>query len=68
MFVPWRALNGRQKNTEMCRGGTDKKRRQLAEEKVRDSAEIAFEIYGKQLQKVPQFKYLGRILTEGNED
>ena len=44
MFVPWRALNGRHKSTEMCRGGADKKRRRLAEAEVRDSAEMAFEV------------------------
>ena len=43
MLVPWRSLNGRHKNTEMCRSGAEKKRRRLAEAEVRDSAEIAFE-------------------------
>ena len=68
MFVPWRALNGRHKNTEMCRGGVDNKRRRLAEAEVRYSAEMAFEVYGKQLQTVPRFKYLGRVLTEGEDN
>ena len=68
MLVPWRALNGRHKNTEMCRSGSEKKRRRLAEAEVRDSAEMAFEVYGEKLQTVPRFKYLGRILTEGDDD
>ena len=68
MFVTWRSLNGCHKNTEMCRSGVDKKRRQLAEAEVRDSAEMAFEVYGEKLQTVPRFKYLGRILTEGYDD
>ena len=46
MLVPWRALNGHHKNTEMCRSGADKKRQRLAEAEVRDSAEMAFEVYG----------------------
>ena len=50
MLVPWRALNGRHNSTEMCRGGADKKRQRLAEAEVRDSAEMAFEVYGKQIQ------------------
>ena len=29
---------------------------------------MAFEVYGEQLQAVPSFKYLGRILTEGGHD
>ena len=68
MLVPWRALNDRHKHTEMCRNGAEKKRRRLAEAEVRDSAEMAFEVYGEQLQKVPRFKYLGRILTEGDDE
>ena len=52
----------------MCSSGADKKRRRLAEEEVRDSAEMAFEVYGEQLQTVPRFKYLGRVLTEGEDD
>ena len=59
MFVPWRALNGRHKNTEMCRSGAEKKRQRLAAAEVRDSADMAFEVYGEQLQIVPRFKYLG---------
>ena len=68
MFVPWRALNGLHKSTEMCRSGADKKRRRLAEAEVRDSTKMAFEVYGKQIQSVFRFKYLGRILTEGDDD
>ena len=52
----------------MYRGGADKKRRRLSEAKVRDSAEMAFEVYGKQIQSVPRFKYLGRVLMEGDDD
>ena len=52
----------------MCRGRADKKIRRLAEAEVRDSAEMAFEVYREQLQTVHRFKYLGRILTEGDDD
>ena len=41
MFVLWRELNGRHKNTDMCRSGADKKRRRLAEAEVRDSADMS---------------------------
>ena len=33
-FIPWQALNGRHKITEMCRRGADKKRRRLEEAEV----------------------------------
>ena len=29
---------------------------------------MAFEAYGKQLEVVPSFKYLGRIMTAGDDD
>ena len=29
---------------------------------------MAFEVYGQQIQLVPRFKYLGRVLTEGDDD
>ena len=40
----------------------------MAEADVRDSTEMAFEVYGKQIQSVLRFKYLGRILTEGDDE
>ena len=52
----------------MCRSGEERKRRRLAEKEIRESTEMAFEVYGKQLQTVPGFKYLGRILTAGDDD
>ena len=67
MFVPWRTLNGRHKSTEMCRSGAERKRRRLAEEEIRDSTEMTFKVYGQQIQSVPRFKYLGRVLTEGDD-
>ena len=68
MFVPWRALNGRHKSTEMCSSGADRKRRRLAEAEVRDSTEMTFEVNGQQIQSVPRFKYLGWVMTEGGDD
>ena len=52
----------------MCRSGAERKRWRLAETEVRESTEMAFEVYGEKLQTVPSFKYLGRILTEGEDD
>ena len=52
----------------MCRSGAERKRRQLEEAEVREITEMAFEVYGEQLQTVPSFKYLGIILTEGDDD
>ena len=43
----------------MFRSGAERKRRRLAETELRESTEMAFEAYGKQLEAVPSFKYLG---------
>ena len=52
----------------MCRSGSERKRRRLAQTEVRESTEMAFEVYREQLKTVPSFKYLERILTEGGND
>ena len=52
----------------MCRSGVGRKRHQLVETKLRESTEMAFEAYRKQLEAVTIFKYLGRILTAGDDD
>ena len=46
MLVPWRALNGRHKNTAMCKSGVERKRRRLAEAEIRERTEMAFKAYG----------------------
>ena len=50
MFVPWRDLNGRHKSTMMCKRGAERKHRRLAEAEIRESMEMAFEVYGQQIK------------------
>ena len=53
----------------LCAGvGAERKRRRLAETELQESTETAFEAYGKQLEAVPSFNYLGRIMTAGDND
>ena len=68
MFVPWWDLNGRHKSTTMCKRRAERKRRRLAEAEIRESTEMAFEVYGQQIQSVPWFTYLGRVMTAGDDD
>ena len=35
---------------------------------IRESTERAFEAYGEQLESVPRFTYLGRVMTAGDDD
>ena len=68
MLVPWRELTGRHHTTAMCKKGVERKRRRMVESELRDSRERAFEAYGKLLEMVSTFKYLGRVMTAGDED
>ena len=68
MFVLWRALNGRHKSTMMCKRVAERKCRRLVEAEIRESTKMAFEVYGQQIQSVPRFTYLGRVMTAGDDD
>ena len=68
MLVPWRALNGRHHVTAMRKKGAEQKRRRMTEAELRDSTERAFGAYGKPLETVSTFKYLGRVMTAGDDD
>ena len=66
MLVPWKELNGRHITTAQCTEGVKRKRRQLAAEEMRESAERAFQAYGRPIKTVTLFKYLGRVMTESD--
>ena len=56
MLVPRRALNGRHPGTAQCKKGVERNRRRLAEAEMQESAERAFEAYGKPINNVTEFK------------
>ena len=68
MMVPQRALNGRRRDTAQCARGAERKRRRLSEVETRKSSERAFEAYGEPLENVTTFRYLGQVLTAGDDD
>ena len=68
MMVPRRELNKRYPTTAQCARGADRKRRRIAEVDLRESSERAFEAYGEPLQNATTFKYLGQVLTAGDDD
>ena len=68
MLVPWRALNGRHLAAAQCARGGERKRRWIAEEELQDRPERAFQAYGAPLENVTVFKYLGRVITVGDDD
>ena len=67
-MVPCRALNGRHPAAAQCARGAERKRRRLAEAETREISERAFDAYGEPLENVTTFKYLGRVLTAGDDD
>ena len=68
MLVPRQALNGRHHATGMCRKGMDQKRRRMGKANMRYSTENAFKDYGKPIETFTKFKYLGRVMTVGDDD
>ena len=66
--VSRKALNGRHLETSQCRMGTERKRQRLAEAEMRVTLEKAFHAYGIQMRAVTEFKYLGRVLTNTDDD
>ena len=48
--------------------GAERKRRQLAEAKTRESSKRDFEAYGEQIQNFSIFRYLRRVLTAVDDD
>ena len=61
-------MNGRHPFTSQCKKGAERKRRRLAEADTGEIAERAFETYGGPIKNVTEFKYLGRVLTAGDDD
>ena len=68
MLVLLQALNTRHHATEMCRKGAERKRQRMAEAELRNRTERAFKAYEKPIDTVNKFKYLGRVMTAGDDD
>ena len=54
--------------TLQCSKGAERKRRRLAETETRENVERAFHAYGKPMEAVSEFRYLGRLLTATDDD
>ena len=68
MQIPWASLNGGHRNTAMCARGADRKKRRLAAEAARKARETVFHAYGQPLENVSLFKYLGRMVSDDDND
>ena len=68
MLVPWRSLNVSHKRTSQCKKGVERKQRRLEEEEELTATTGAFSAYGRTLEMVPSFKYLGGLLLVSYND
>ena len=66
--VSRKALNGRHLETNQCKTGAERKLRRLAEEDVETVTEKALHAYGKKMRAVTEFWYLGRVMTNTEND
>ena len=66
--VSRKALNGRHLGTIQCRTGTERKWRRMAEAEIRENSERAFHAYGKPMESVSEFRYLGWMLTATDDE
>ena len=61
-------MNRRHPATAQCAWGAERKRRRLAEAETTESSKQAFEAYGGPINNVLEFRYLGRVLTAGDDE
>ena len=68
MLVPWNSLKGRHVTIAQCAKGVEQKILRLVAEEMRESMVRSFQAYGRPLETVTSFKYLGRIMTASDND
>ena len=66
--VSRKALNGRHLETNQCKKGAERKQRRLAAAEVETTSEKAFHAYGDKMRAVTEFRYLGRAMTNTDDD
>ena len=66
--VSRKALNGRHLETRQCRKGAERKQRRLAAAELEATSEKAFHAYGTKMRAVTEFKYLGRVMINTDDD
>ena len=54
--------------TKTCEKGRRRRENEELQEKQAEAEEKVFEVYGEKLEQVTEFKYLGRILREDDDD
>ena len=68
MHVPLGALASSHLNSALCRHGVERRQRWLAAEEAALAREVRFSVKGVPLEQVPEFRYLGRLLSSTDDD
>ena len=68
MFVPQEALNTAHPTSEMCRIGSERKRKRPVVAETEERIGRVFSAYEIPLKAVPLLKYLGRTFSSSNDD
>ena len=68
MLVTWKALNGTHRRTAQYTWGEKRRRQRSAAEEEREVTTRAFIAYGRPLEMVTSFKYLGMVISETEND
>jgi hypothetical protein len=66
--ITYAAMNGYHYKTALCRDGVARRVQHAAAERTHLSLSQTFTAYGKELERVEVFKYLGRLLAYNNND
>ena len=62
MLVPWKSLNGTHRRMSQCTWRLERKILQLVVEEEREVTASSFRDYGRPLEMVTSFKYLGQVI------
>ena len=68
MLVMWRSLNGVHGRTVQCKRGAERKGRHLEAEEEREVTTRAFSAYGRPMEMVTSFRYLGQVISSAYYD
>ena len=63
-----RAFNGRHLETNQCKTGAERKQRRLVAAEMEITSEKEFHAYENKMRAVTEFRYLGRVMTNTNDD
>ena len=64
MLVNWRSLNGMHRRKAQCKKGNDRKQQILEAEGEWAVTYMAFSAYGRPLEMVISFQYMGWVISE----